>query len=264
MRKVILIYANCVNPTAKGDFALAGKIAVDLVREMKSSGETMDVLLTSTREGLPRFEELYGTRGFANTEVSIEGVSIGLCALESFDPVENTVVAFIEANRCKFAPADILRRVLSPNSVFLFVGAANQPEHSSPLSMLHYTASLWSEQTKIYSYFDPHAIFAGSTGLGPNRLGLPRIEKAQDLPALPLMEASIIPQCEYGFMYLANVDHTKDLKLIVQYMQLTQLSDYVLVGNFASQAREISTVYKMRYPPPLLTRPYQTFAFFPH
>lgn len=245
MTKVILIYANCINPTAKGDFALAGKIAVDLVREIKLSAEHLDVILTSTLDGIPRFKALYKDPSDPDPDhVTIEGEKIGLCALEVFDPVENTVVAFIEANRCKYASADILRRVLSPTSVFLFVGAANQPDMSSPLAKLHKIMKHWSEQTKIYSYFNSASIFIGSVGIGPDRLGLPHIEKANVLPALPATEASITPKYNYGFMYLAAVDPYKDLKLIVQYMQLTHLNEYVIVGAFSSKESEIKRMYQ--------------------
>lgn len=245
MTKVILIYANCINSTAKGDFALAGKIAVDSIREIKRSGGDLEVILTSTLDGIPRFKALYKDPNNPDSDhLTIQGEKIGLCALESFDPVENTVVAFIEANRCKYASADILRRVLSPTSVFLFVGAANQPDMSSPLEKLHKIMRHWSEQPKLYSYFNPDSIFIGSAGVGPDRLGLPNIESANDLPALSASEASIIPKHHYGFMYLAAIDTFKDIKLIVQYMQLTHLNEYVVVGAFASKESDIINAYR--------------------
>ncbi|AHE67323.1 Dot/Icm T4SS effector AnkY/LegA9 [Legionella oakridgensis] len=244
MPKVILVYANCVNPTARGDFSLAGSIARDLVREIKSSGEAVDVVLTSTLDGISRFESLYGKPG--DKRVTIEGEEVGLCALELFDAVENTVVAFIEANRCKYAPADIVKRVLSPESKILFVGAANQNPMSDLFSQTMYRLQLGIDQPGVYSNFDSDDLFVGSSGIGADRLGLPAITKAVALPALTSSQTALMPKTSYGFMYLAAIDDARDYKLIAQYMRLTDSVDsYVLVGNFAGKSWQIADAYRM-------------------
>ncbi|WP_133127428.1 Dot/Icm T4SS effector AnkY/LegA9 [Legionella nagasakiensis] len=242
MPKVILVYANCVNPTAKGDFSLAGSIARDLVREIKSSNETLDVVLTSTLDGIPRFESLYGEPG--DKRVTIEGEEVGLCALELFDAVENTVVAFIEANRCKYAPADIVKRVLSPESKTLFVGAANQGTMSDLFTQTMYRFQVNMDQPGVYGNFNAADVFVGSSGIGDGRLGLPAIAKTSDLPALTSSQMALMPTMSYGFMYLAAIDDVRDCQLIAQYMRLTDpVSSYVLVGNFADKSRQIAYAY---------------------
>nr|HAT8714641.1 ankyrin repeat domain-containing protein [Legionella jordanis] len=238
MGKVILIYANCKNPTAKGDFAHAGVIARDLARELPMSSN-INVVLTSTLDGIKRFESLYGKPD--QRHLLIDGECIGICALETFDPVENTVVAFIEANRCNFAPAELVKRVISPQSKFLFVGAANQKDVSSFLMQLMYRQMIDKDQPDIYSHFAANDILIGSSGLGSNRLGLPNIEKADNSD--PGQLSSIVPSANYGFMYLAAVDSSKDYKLIAQYMKLTDLDTYVLVGNFTTEASTIKKAY---------------------
>src|SRR5436305_9063753 len=108
MGKSILIHANCANTTAKGDFAFAGNLAKDIVQELARQGiMDIDVVLVSTLDGIPRFSSLYGAP--VNDRVSVEGTSTGLSSLETFDAVDNTVVAFIDANRCKHAPAEIIQ-----------------------------------------------------------------------------------------------------------------------------------------------------------
>lgn len=121
MGKVILIHANCHNSKAKGDFSFAGNIAKDIIRELKSQSiHDIDVVLVSSLDGLPKFVSMYGA--VINGRLDIEGFNIGLSSLEEFDSVEHTVMAFIDANRCKHSPADIIKRALSPESKFLFVG----------------------------------------------------------------------------------------------------------------------------------------------
>ena len=125
MANVIIIYANCRNPSAKGDFALAGQLAKEVQSELNSNASDIKVILTSTLDGYGRLTSMYGVP--VEGKVNIEGVSIKLLPLEYINPVKNNTVAYIEANRCKYAPADLVKRVLSPSSKVLFVGNANQP-----------------------------------------------------------------------------------------------------------------------------------------
>ncbi|WP_298626249.1 Dot/Icm T4SS effector AnkY/LegA9 [uncultured Legionella sp.] len=232
MPKIILVYANCVNDTAKGDFTFAGKIATDLINTVTSGGLNFDVVLTSTLDGMTRFEQLYGNP--VNGRVDIEGSSVGMCALELFDPVNDEVVAFIESNRCKYPAADILRRVLSPDSKFLFIGAANQPVISGSLMQHFLFNKFQKEQPHLYSHFDANDVMMGRCGIGPGRLGLPQIKTVAELPALTLEQSIKIPTGAYGFMYLTSGDKSADLRTIGQYVALTELSRYVLVGDYSS------------------------------
>ncbi|WP_080452545.1 Dot/Icm T4SS effector AnkY/LegA9 [Legionella pneumophila] len=240
MAKIILEYANCVNSTAKGDFALAGQIAKDLVREKTS--DDIDVVLTSTLDGIARFESLYGKA--VDGRVIIEGTSVGLCALELFESVDNEVVAFIEANRCKYAPSDILKRVLSPDSKFLFIGAANQKAIATgdkfTKSWLYISHK--GDQPNVYEHFDEDDSLIQSVGLGDDRLGLPSLPKVDELPEMNSTQSQKIPSGEYGFMYLAAVHGIDDVYLMNQYMSLTEMGQYVLVGEYAKQSKEVQMV----------------------
>ena len=60
MAKIILIYADCMNITAKGDYALAGSLAKDLTDELEKYGSDIKVVLTSRLEGLVKYHSLYG------------------------------------------------------------------------------------------------------------------------------------------------------------------------------------------------------------
>ncbi|MBL7479438.1 Dot/Icm T4SS effector AnkY/LegA9 [Legionella bononiensis] len=237
MPKIILIYANCVNTTAKGDFAFAGNIAKDLKEDFDMTGKKIDVILTSTLDGMERFEKLYGKP--VDGRITIEGRSIGICALELLDPVKNDVVAFIEANRCKYAPADIVKRVISPDSKFLFIGAASQSTITSPIVHYFRYISLQSEQSGLYNHFDADDIKVGSSGLGADRLGLPKIKSSDELPELSDEQRLQIPTSGYGFMYLAKINQSIDLSTIAQYTMITDLSEYILVGEYSDTPMEV-------------------------
>ncbi|KTD40201.1 Dot/Icm T4SS effector AnkY/LegA9 [Legionella parisiensis] len=243
MGKVILIHANCKNPTAKGDYAFAGNMAKDIVRELAKQGITdIDVVLVSTLDGIPRFTSMYGAP--VDGRVSIEGTSVGLSPLETFDAVDNTVVAFIDANRCKHAPGDIIKRVLSPESKFLFVGNVNQMAFSDVFMQSLYRMQAKIDQPKLYDSFDDRDMLIGSAGLGSDRLGIPSITKAEDLPPLSISDQAKVPTGNYGFMYLAAVDSSKDYKLIAQYIKLSDQDSYILVGEWGSKRSEIRYAYE--------------------
>ncbi|MGC1183133.1 Dot/Icm T4SS effector AnkY/LegA9 [Legionella sp.] len=242
MGKVLLIHANCENPTAKGDFVFAGNMAKDIVHELTKQGITdIDVILVSTLDGIPRFTSIYGTP--VDDRVSIEGTSIGLSSLEMFDAVDNTVVAFIDANRCKHAPADIIKRALSPDTKFLFVGNVNQRAFADSFFKTLYRMQAKREQPKLYDYFDDGDMLIGSAGLGTDRLGIPSITKAEDLPTLSSSDQEMVPTGNYGFMYLAAVNPATDYKLIAQYIKLSDQDKYILVGQFTNKKYEIQYAY---------------------
>lgn len=242
MGKVILIHANCENPIAKGDFVFAGNIAKDIVHEFAKQGiADIDVVLVSTFDGLPRFASIYGAP--VNNRIFVESTSIGLSSLETFDAVDNTVVAFIDANRCKHAPADIIKRALSPDSKLLFVGNVNQKNFADLFIQSLYLMQAKIDQPMLYDFFNDKDILIGSAGLGTDRLGIPSITKAEDLPILSTSDQTMVPIGDYGFMYLAAVNPSKDYQLIAQYIKLSGQDRYILVGPFTNKKYEIEYAY---------------------
>jgi hypothetical protein len=242
MKKVILVHANCQNPTAKGDFAFAGNIARDLVHEIHiQSIEDMDVILVSTPEGVAKFEGLYEPA--INNRIHVEKTNVGLCSLEEFDAVENCVVAFIDANRCKYSAGNIIKRVLSPTSKFLFIGNANQQAYSDFMIQAIYRIQIQQQQPELYDYFSPDDLFIASAGFGDERLGIPMMTKTNELPP-SLGSQNALPGDSYGFMYLAE-DGFKSYQLISQYIRLTNYDQYVLLGDFSSKKGEIKWAYEI-------------------
>jgi len=213
MPKVILIHANYHNPSARGDFTFAGNIAKDILKELQTNSiDAIDVILVSSLGGVTQFNTLYGPA--VNGRVSVDGNDIGLSSLETLDAVQNTVVAFIDANRCKHTAGDIVKRVLSPDSKFIFVGNLNQQSYAELFIQTLYHVQLRSDQPGLYEPFNNEDMLIGSTGFGPERLGIPTITKAEDLPALTALQSSMLPTGNYGFMYLAAVDCEIDCILI--------------------------------------------------
>lgn len=242
MPKVILIYANCHNPDGKGDFAFAGNVARDMVREFQMrSIDDVDVILVSTLDGMPKFYGLYGP--VVNGRLKIEGVNVGISSLETFDPVENTVLAFIDANPCKSAASDTIKRVLGPESRFIFLGNLNQPANSGLYLQTLYRLQIKKDQPGLYDFFSDDDILIGSAGLGPHRFGITTITKADELPVTDHSIAPKLPNGSYGFMYLVAKDYAKDYKIIAQYIKLSGHDEFVLVGEFEYAKEYIESAF---------------------
>ena len=229
MKKIILIYANCCSPSAKGDFALAGSLAKDIKHQLLDNDRDIDVVLASTLNGLTRFKALYGDP--VNGRLMLDGKDIGLCALELFDAIENNVIAFIEANRCHYAPEDILRRVLAPGSKFLLVGAPNQQLIENDFHRAMWLLTLLNQQPKIFEDIHPSHVLLSSCGLQNKSLGLPSIASIEHMAGLETGERAFIPMEQYGFIYLNGVNPEKTRSMLFQYSTLTKLNQYVLIGK---------------------------------
>lgn len=229
MVQSIIVFARCRNSKVKGDYSFAGNIARDLSRQIKAKSLNMVVVLTSTASDLNSFESLYGKA--INGEIIIDGEKIQLCSIETFDPVENNVVAFIEANRCNYAPAEIIKRILCPETKFLSIGNVNQ--NDIPGDMQKYFRKLFymQQQPNLYEYFNMQDVFLGRAGFSDLRLGLPDLPSFDALPSLPLSESTVIPTHKYGFMYV-NSKPSNCYQLMAQYMKLSGFTHYILVGDF--------------------------------
>lgn len=240
MGRVILVHANCVNSHAKGDYAFAGEIATDLIKELQQQQLNIDVILVSTLEGINGFHGLYGQP--INGRVNVHHVSIGLSSLEEFDAVEHTVIGFVFANKCKISPADSVKRVLAPESKFLYIGNLNQPTLFAAHTQKLYLAKAKSEQPGLYQYFDDADRLVGATGFGDKRLGIPKLIKSKELPDLTQDQQVMLPSGDYGFMYLSNKGESS-YQTIVQYMMLTGHSKYVLLGGFSASKALIKQTF---------------------
>lgn len=241
MRNVVLIHANCHNFMAKGDFAFAGNLARDFIGE-KQLLQDIEVVLVSTHDGVASFESIYGPA--INGKITIEGAKIGLSSLETFNAIDNSVIAFIDASRCKYSEARLVKRVLSPESKLLFVESVTHKAFADLSMKQNYLESVQKEQPGVYKYFSKRDTLIESAGLGANRLGLPRINKAADLPCLSIKETALLPAGDYGFMYLAELDKSKDYKLIAQYIKLSGHDRYILIGNFVARKDNIRYAYE--------------------
>ncbi|WP_133129979.1 Dot/Icm T4SS effector AnkY/LegA9 [Legionella yabuuchiae] len=246
MSNIILVYANCHNSTARGDFVLAGTMARDLMREIKRSGQDIDVILTSTLDGMSRFESLYKSVG--RDRVDIEGVEVGLCSLERFDSLTQNVIAFIEANRCKYAPAEVIKRVLSADSKLLTIMAPNGETVNNDIQKIMQKILYSSTQPSLYEFFEPADVLINASGLAPEALGLPHIAQTSELSELTAGQRTLVPTVNYGFMYLsANID-SRDPALIAQYMNLTDpVEEYILVGNFTDVNQVLTASRRFPY-----------------
>jgi len=229
MHRVILIHANCMSRNALGDFVFAGNLAKEI--KIGLGTQDIDVFLVSTQDGLSKYQRLYGMPH--DGRVLIEGVEIGISSLEDFDAVNHQVIAYIDANRCKHPSSMLLKRVLDPDTRFIFIGNMNQISMSDGWTQQCYLRQLKHEQPGIYEAFDEHDLLFGATGFGKDRFGIPHIYPSTELPPLTETATPALISKPYGFMYLAAQNPSQDYASIAQYMQLTKIDNYVLVGNFA-------------------------------
>lgn len=223
MAKVILVYANCANSVAKGDFSLAGGAARDIACELSDSDSDIEVILTSDAADVWKYHVLYGRP--VDGKVKIDGISIKVQAIEEFDAVGNEVTALVEGG-CKCTGTDIVKRVLSSQTKIVFLRAANQKscDRSTWVNVLNL------QQPEVYPYFDDIQVI--TTGLGPIRDGLPRVKQARELGSLSATEQRKIPSNNYGFVYFSSTIDILDSAGIAQYMAIAKQKEYVLVGGF--------------------------------
>src|SRR3990167_1582967 len=238
MRNIILIYANCKNLIAKGDFMHAVSIARELQREIEHTNQKLDIILTSTRDGMPRFASL-GL--YIDGKVITEDHAFDLCSLEEIDPITNKVVAFIEARHCKSPSSDLVRSIILPDSKYLCVDNANGITYDWN-NLAHITTMMQVCFNVGFQDIDLRNTHFTSTGLGPDCIGLPNIKRADELPALNDKQRQLVPRGSYGFMYFADPQMIFD-QGVTQYMQLTGEKQYVLVGNFKDRADDINLIY---------------------
>ena len=247
MRKVILIHANCVNAFANGDYVFAANIAKDLYIAMREKHiEDVQIMLISAPNGVRRFLSLYGLTAHPN-KVNVDGISFHVTSFMDFNTIENQTIAFIDANRCSFERSEIVKRVLSPESKLLLIGNQNQPVFANE-DNIKYLNNITKQQPMLYEFFDSRKdIWISSAGFGKDRIGLPSLKSAGELeivnhshPSLPLLREQ-----KYGFMYLAMLDLEQDIQLIAQYLKLTALDQYCLVGKFENKLMQIILAYEM-------------------
>jgi len=237
MAQVILVYALCEHPSAKGDYVLAGGIAKDLVVELEQQGSDIQVILTSQQTAMTIYYSFYGPP--LDERITIDGVNIKLISLEQFDGVANHVVAFIDANHCQHPPVELVKRVLSLDSKILLVGAANRPYLGEGTIRDRFVAILSEKHPGLYTYFPSEQIEVLRCGFGTVKIGFPTGRKAIELPDA---EESKVPSLPYGFIYPFNDEVSGFEQLscsIGQYMQLTGCSQYLLVGGLIKARQSI-------------------------
>lgn len=260
MSNVILVYANCGGMgTPLGDYAFGLGIAKDLAFELKAQGSDTQVVLTTLKAKLPSYHRL--AEALKHGSLVLDGTSISLVALEEFDPVENHVVAFLEASRCEYAPAHLLRRVLMPETRILLVLHAHQSTFSCGQKRQLLLDEIKSQQPNVYEYITTSDIIIKTAGFGVDRLGLPRLKEVA-LPVLTAPMPNALPKGPYGFIYIANIreerlsyngtfnristvnciEGTKEL--LCQYVSLTAHTSYELVGDITpAEQAEINTYF---------------------
>lgn len=243
MGKVVAVHANCCNHLAGGDFTFAAQIAKDMIIEITKRGlNNLNVFLVSPLDGIHRFERLFGKA--IKGHVTIDGISVALSALENFDAIEHSVVAFIDANRCKHSDGKLIQRILSPECKFIFVGNANRPSLSNTCIQSLYRRMISEEQPGLYESFDSRDILIGSAGFGPERFGLPTMSKSTQITSTGASNQNHLLPRDYGFMYLQACHGSRVYELIAQYMKLSGQIRYILVGDLFNSQKNIYKAYK--------------------
>lgn len=232
MTRSIVIHADCRSPVDLGDYLFGCKIAKDLAQDSRTND--IDVVLVSSSSGVEKFAILYGA--IENGYLSLDGQRIKVSILDDFDGVANEVIAYIEANRCEPASSIQIKRILSASSKFLSIYAANRD--ITDLEQVYF--KITTGEPYLFKYFSSSEMYIDVSGIGVGRKGLPGIKSSKELPELSDKLKKQIPSSSYGVMYLHSNDE-KGYKMMTQYIQLTQLDTYVLIGKFSGKENEIET-----------------------
>lgn len=227
MSGVILVFADCTAPSAKGDFAFAGQIARDLAVMVWQNYPDVRLILTSSREGMPNYVSLYASP--EEGVVDIEGVRIEICALDTFDPRGEPVIGFIQANPCKLASGELIRRVVMPETRMAIVRNSNQYffEDIKKISedVVHFLAA---SQMHVYPYFDDDSVSVSTAGFMEAQWGLPHIATMPSQALTP----SVKPEQPWGVCYFKDEGITETLFAYSQYISLSSQPLQILIGNF--------------------------------
>lgn len=234
--KTIAVYAGCRNDEGNGDFSYAALLSLNLIEESEEQGLPYHIVLVCMAKNLSRFTKIFESRA-GGKGIKVGNRVIELCSMEDFDTHKFKVVAFVEANRCAYPPAEVLKKIISTDSKFLFVGNVHRTNKAPEI----FLKDIKVVQPDLYDYFSPEDIYNGNAGFGESRLGLTSLPTAESLLISDRDKISM-PKGPYNFMYVANTGTTSDYKLMKQYINITTTlnSDpFLLVGYFSSRADKI-------------------------
>lgn len=227
--KIIIVFARCRNSKAKGDYAFACDLAHTIAEEAYDAlGAT--VILSTVRESLHHFYELYRCPlADASGYIRVEGMRIRLQALEDFDPAAIDLRAFIDANRCRYPDSGLVKRLLSPDSRYIFVGHAHQPVIKDDLFPI-YMSRVKYQQPGLFTLLSiPSCI---TVGLGSERAGIPKLAEPKSRDELsPAVACSIPASGSYGMAYL-GAPSLEDVVTLARYQQLTGANRIEVIGSF--------------------------------
>lgn len=227
MSGVILVFADCAAPSAKGDFAFAGQIAHDLAVSVWQHYPGVRVILTSSQEGMPNYPSLYPLAEAGM--VDIEGVRIEIAALDTFDARGEPVIGFIQANPCKFASGELIRRVVTPATRMAIVRNSNQYFVEDIRKVSQEIVQLMaSRQTHVYPYFDADSLSVSTAGFMEAQWGLPHIDTLPKKDLTP----SVKPNQPWGVCYFKDEAITNTFFAYSQYISLSSQPLQILIGNF--------------------------------
>ncbi|WP_112220257.1 Dot/Icm T4SS effector AnkY/LegA9 [Legionella quinlivanii] len=231
MSKFIAVFAQCQSPIAAGDYMLAIQIAKSLQQALVNNNpEDIQLVLTSTRENLHHYETLCGSH--------LTELGIFVIALEDLTDEQNTMLAFIDANRCKPADGELMLAAFSPDTKYIFAGAPNAPDFSEEWMTQEIDFQNYLDQPELFFYLPPSQKFFSSTGLGPDRLGITAITPLDQLPLLNAEQAALIPNTAYSFAYVNNHNFNASWKAITNYTEITGQHQLMLLGDFSTQEIE--------------------------
>ncbi|KTD50224.1 Ankyrin-repeat containing protein, substrate of the Dot/Icm secretion system [Legionella quinlivanii] len=228
MSKFIAIFAQCLSPTASGDYMLAIQIAKSLHQTLVSNNpENIQLVLTTTRESMHHYQALCGSH--------LTELGISVIALEDLTDEQNSMLAFIDANRCKPADGNLMLAAFSPETKYIFAGAPNAPDFSEDWMTQEIDFQNYLDQPELFFYLPPSQKIFSSTGLGPDRLGITAITPLNQLPLLNEEQAALIPNRAYSFAYVNNHNFNASWKAITNYTEITGQHQLMLLGDFSTQ-----------------------------
>jgi hypothetical protein len=237
MKDAILVFAECREPHALGDYKIAGDLAYDFKQELQLAGrEDIEVVLVTSSASIHKYEKLYGEPDGKST-VHVFKAPIKIQALEQLNPKDYHVLAYVDANHCKGPLHGYLDKILAPDTQFLFILGPHQMDLSAlPSWEVHLGMSQIMNPGEVsFQYFTGNAE-VHTLGIGGKRLGLPAIHEVPTLPPLsePDADKLYFPKGDYSFAYMSAQFGNLD-KLLEEYIALSGKTNMLFVGHYEKE-----------------------------
>ncbi len=240
---IIIIFGDCREPNAKGDYQLAAALGHDFVKEITDQklSHQVEVVLTTSSDAIHKYHQLYTPLNTTDMGcyLDVMGTPIRTQSLEDLIDHDEKILAFIDANHCRGPVQGVLEHVLSPNTKVLAIYGPHQPDFGSmPQPIVHASFDGGRTGREIYNYYQRSMTFY-SEGIGGSRLGV-LVQPMSEVTTMDSDQEKIFkpyPSGDYSFLYMSASFGNLD-QLLSEFISLSQAKNFIFVGNYESDFKK--------------------------